>query len=158
MSGRVSATPIQKRLVMLTNSGFAESLVATRGSSAIPQMGQAPGLSRSTSGCIGQVYLPVVADGMATDGSPLASAPLTPQPPTRSLRLPGRPPMYLRSFTQRSSGHSMMPWCSRNCASYYSPHPAASSRSSAPSWCARSRTNAPLSPRTYRTKPARTTS
>src|ERR1700692_3410547 len=36
-------------------------MLDTTGSSAIPQIGQAPGLSEMTSGCIGQVYLPADA-------------------------------------------------------------------------------------------------
>ena len=56
-TGAPSATPIQKRRVMSTSSGFAASVrSATRGSRAIPQIGQAPGLSLSTSGSIGQTY------------------------------------------------------------------------------------------------------
>ena len=48
----------QKRLVKSTSSGFGPSSpVGTPiGSSAMPQIGQAPGLSRMISGCIGQVY------------------------------------------------------------------------------------------------------
>src|SRR5439155_14919651 len=46
-----------KRRVISTSSGFgASERSATRGSSAIPQIGQAPGRSLTTSGCIGQVY------------------------------------------------------------------------------------------------------
>src|SRR6266702_11203 len=55
-SGSVRATPIQKRRVMPTNSGFAESADTLRGSSAIPQIGQLPGLSRTICGCMGHVY------------------------------------------------------------------------------------------------------
>src|SRR3984885_8447439 len=65
-SGRVRATPIQRRRVMLANSGFAESVATTSSSSAIPQIGQSPGPSRSISGCMGQVYL---APSVATNGS-----------------------------------------------------------------------------------------
>ena len=47
---------IQKRRVMSTSSGLGpSSAVATIGSSAMPQIGQVPGASRTISGCIGQV-------------------------------------------------------------------------------------------------------
>src|ERR1700678_1626541 len=66
ISGSVSATPIHSLRVMFTNSGLAKSLLTTTGSSAIPQIGQSPGPSLSTSGSIGQVYLPLYA---AANGS-----------------------------------------------------------------------------------------
>src|SRR5437660_6914820 len=56
-TGKVRAAPIQSRRVMSrsseSSSGFAVEIAF--GSSAIPQIGHAPALSRSTSGCIGQV-------------------------------------------------------------------------------------------------------
>ena len=55
-SGSVRAAAIQRRRVMLSSSGFDASRVAVIGSSAMPQMGQIPGLSRTISGSIGQVY------------------------------------------------------------------------------------------------------
>ena len=55
-SGSVSTAPIHRRRVMLINSGLAASAVTVRGSRAMPQMGQAPGRSRTISGCMGQVY------------------------------------------------------------------------------------------------------
>jgi hypothetical protein len=52
----VSAAEIQKRRRMSRSSGFSSgSAVATRGSSAMPQIGQCPGVSRTICGCIGQV-------------------------------------------------------------------------------------------------------
>ena len=54
--GRVSTAPTHKRRVMLANSGLAALAVMVRGSSAMPQMGQAPGPSRTIWGCMGQVY------------------------------------------------------------------------------------------------------
>jgi hypothetical protein len=56
-TGNVSAVPIQKRRVMSINSASSGGLLAeiVFGSSAIPQIGQSPGWSRSISGCIGQV-------------------------------------------------------------------------------------------------------
>ncbi len=54
--GRVSKALIQSRRVMLVNSGLAAAAVTVRGSSAMPQMGQAPGPSRTICGCMGQVY------------------------------------------------------------------------------------------------------
>src|SRR5205814_1377631 len=65
----VSAAPIQNRRVMLRNSESSSTTAAPalyRGSSAMPQMGQAPGLSETTSGCIGQKYSTV---GTPTTGS-----------------------------------------------------------------------------------------
>src|SRR2546421_215001 len=55
--GTVRATLIQNLRVILTSSGFgSSSSVKVRGSNAMPQIGQVPGASRTTSGCIGQVY------------------------------------------------------------------------------------------------------
>src|SRR6202020_3565163 len=56
-TGIVSATLTQKRRVIETSSGFSScSATAVLGSSAIPQIGQDPGPSRTISGCIGQGY------------------------------------------------------------------------------------------------------
>src|SRR4249920_2223958 len=59
-TGAPSTTPIQKRRVMSTSSGFGASASAPRfviiGSSAMPHFGHAPGLSLTTSGCMGHVY------------------------------------------------------------------------------------------------------
>jgi hypothetical protein len=41
---------------MSTSSGLDSSPVGVRGSSAMPQIGHAPGASRTISGCIGQVH------------------------------------------------------------------------------------------------------
>jgi hypothetical protein len=42
---------------MSTSSGFGRSSIVTvRGSSAMPQIGHAPGRSWTISGCMGQVY------------------------------------------------------------------------------------------------------
>ena len=47
----------QKRLLILMSSGFSSSSAVTvRGSRAIPHFGQSPGLSLTTSGCIGHVH------------------------------------------------------------------------------------------------------
>src|SRR4051794_17003207 len=56
-TGTVSAAPIQSRRVMSINSESSSGLSAeiVFGSSAMPQIGQSPGLFRSISGCIGQV-------------------------------------------------------------------------------------------------------
>src|SRR5580700_373813 len=53
-----SASPAlnHRRLVMSESSGLVSSAVTSRGSSAMPQIGQAPGASRTICGCIGQVY------------------------------------------------------------------------------------------------------
>jgi hypothetical protein len=48
--------PIQKRRVKSTSSGFGPaSPVAISGSSAMPQIGQFPGPTCRTCGCMGQV-------------------------------------------------------------------------------------------------------
>ena len=54
--GSVSTAPIHRRRVMLANSGLAALAVTVRGSSAMPQIGQVPGPSRTICGCMGQVY------------------------------------------------------------------------------------------------------
>ena len=56
--GILSATPTQNRRCMLRNSESSSSWTpaATRGSRAIPQIGQLPGPLRTISGCMGQVY------------------------------------------------------------------------------------------------------
>src|SRR4051794_28040179 len=56
-TGNVNPAPIQRRRVMSVNSESSSAVVAEMvfGSSAIPQIGQSPGVSRSISGCIGQV-------------------------------------------------------------------------------------------------------
>src|SRR5580704_4921124 len=56
-TGSVSAAQTQKRRDISASSGLGGSAeVTVRGSSAIPQIGQAPGPGRTISGCIGQVY------------------------------------------------------------------------------------------------------
>src|SRR5580765_1544397 len=56
-TGAPRTRPSQKRRVMSTSSGLgASERSATRGSSAIPHFGQAPGRSLRTSGSIGQTY------------------------------------------------------------------------------------------------------
>ena len=65
-TGTASASPTQSRRVMFSSSGFACSAsVMVRGSRAMPQIGQAPGPGRTTSGCIGQTHS-VRVDGAAT--------------------------------------------------------------------------------------------
>ena len=55
-TGTASASPTRKRRVMSASSGFGPtSAVASSGSSAMPQIGQVPGPTCRTSGCIGQV-------------------------------------------------------------------------------------------------------
>ena len=66
--GSVSTSDTQKRLVMSASSGFPSSSVTVRGSSAMPQMGHAPGASRTISGCIGQVHS-VFVTGATSIGS-----------------------------------------------------------------------------------------
>ena len=56
-SGTVRTRPIQKRRLMSISSGFGpSSALATRGSRAMPHLGQLPGRSRTISGSIGQMY------------------------------------------------------------------------------------------------------
>jgi hypothetical protein len=56
-NGTESAAATQKRRVMSRSSGFAASpAVGIIGSSAMPQIGQEPGISRTICGCIGQVH------------------------------------------------------------------------------------------------------
>src|SRR5260221_662924 len=76
-----SATLIQTRRVMSASTGAASSsAVLTRGSSAIPQIGQLPGPGRTISGCIGQVYSldcdfgDCVSDGVEADAGILCGA------------------------------------------------------------------------------------
>ncbi len=61
-SGTVRIALTQNRRVMSRSSGFSSWVAVTvRGSSAIPQMGQLPGWSRTISGCMGQVYSVLVS-------------------------------------------------------------------------------------------------
>ena len=56
-SGKVNAQLTQNRRVISCNSSLgSSSAVNVRGSSAIPQIGQAPGARVTISGCMGQVY------------------------------------------------------------------------------------------------------
>ena len=68
-NGSERTTLIQNLLDMSANSGFVSSLVTSRGSSAIPQIGQLPGPDRTISGCIGQVYSVRDAGGATVEGS-----------------------------------------------------------------------------------------
>jgi len=55
-TGAASARPIQNRRVMSASSGLGPlSAEASSGSSAMPQIGQLPGPTCRTCGCIGQV-------------------------------------------------------------------------------------------------------
>ena len=57
-NGPDSTAPTQNRRVISTSSGFGASVrVGSAGSSAMPQIGQAPGASRRICGCIGQVQM-----------------------------------------------------------------------------------------------------
>src|SRR5512146_480860 len=56
-TGTVRKRLTRKRRVMSTSSGFSSSsAAAVRGSRAIPHLGQFPGVSRTTSGCMGQTH------------------------------------------------------------------------------------------------------
>src|ERR1035437_2504860 len=67
--GTARATLIHSRLVISVSSGLVSSAVTCRGSSAMPQMGQEPGASRTISGCIGQVYSVPFVSGLTVAGS-----------------------------------------------------------------------------------------
>jgi hypothetical protein len=67
-TGNPTITLTQNRLVISVNSGLGpSSTCAIRGSSAMPQIGQGPGRSLSTSGSMGQMYS-TLGPGGATDG------------------------------------------------------------------------------------------
>ena len=69
-TGLPMAAALQNRRVMSANSGSGGSSgFAARGSSAMPHAGHAPGASRTTSGCIGQVYSSFRAGVAATSRS-----------------------------------------------------------------------------------------
>src|SRR5215469_17430575 len=62
ISGTVSARLIQNLRLISRSSGLSSrATVMVRGSRAMPQIGQAPGRGRTTSGCIGQVYSVIAA-------------------------------------------------------------------------------------------------
>jgi len=54
-SGMVSTMPIQNLRARSRSSLSSVSPVPAIGTSAMPQIGQSPGASRTTCGCIGQV-------------------------------------------------------------------------------------------------------
>ena len=59
--GKVNAQLTQNRRVISVNSSLgSSSAVNVRGSSAIPQIGQAAGPRVTISGCIGHVYSPLL--------------------------------------------------------------------------------------------------
>src|ERR1035437_1061022 len=67
--GTASATLIQNLLVISTSSGLVSSAPSSRGSRAMPQIGQLPGSDRMICGCIGHVYSVRVVDALMTAGS-----------------------------------------------------------------------------------------
>ncbi len=71
-TGTARTRPIQKRRVMSASSGLGSFAGAgCNGSSAMPQSGQAPGLSLRISGCIGQVQ---IVPGLGGSSAPDAAA------------------------------------------------------------------------------------
>ena len=68
-TGTANATPIQKRRVMSSSSGFSSFAATVLGSSAMPQIGQSPGSLRTISGCMGQTYSVMSGLGSAFSGS-----------------------------------------------------------------------------------------
>ena len=70
-SGALRAALTQRRRRMSVSSGFSVSASwIVRGSSAMPQMGQLPGASRTISGCIGQVQVCLAGGGAGGSGRP----------------------------------------------------------------------------------------
>ncbi len=70
MTGTVRARLPQNRRLISTSSGFsASSSVMVRGSKAIPHLGQLPGSSETTSGCMGQIYSTFVPGSIGVSGS-----------------------------------------------------------------------------------------
>src|SRR5664279_686080 len=67
--GAANATLIHRRLVMSFSSGFDSSAVTSRGSSAMPHIGQLPGPGRTICGCIGHVYSVCLAGAVTVTGS-----------------------------------------------------------------------------------------
>ncbi len=68
--GAVRMALHQSRRVIAINSGLvSSSTVTVRGSSAMPQMGHAPGLSRTISGCMGQTNSVFAASAAISRGS-----------------------------------------------------------------------------------------
>ena len=69
-TGNPTTAAIRKRRVMSSSSGLGgSSCVTARGSSAMPHAGHAPGSSRTTSGCIGQVYSTAAGAAATISGS-----------------------------------------------------------------------------------------
>ena len=66
--GAVITADQRNRRDMSSSSGFRSSTATVRGSSAMPQIGHAPGASRAISGCMGQVHS-VFVTGMTSTGS-----------------------------------------------------------------------------------------
>ena len=65
---RIALTHSRRR--MSASSGFSSCSPGTpRGSSAMPQIGQLPGSSRTISGCIGQVYSTLPAANVGASAS-----------------------------------------------------------------------------------------
>ena len=67
--GRVASAETKNRLVMSSSSGLRSSTLTTLGSSAMPQIGQEPGSSRTISGCMGQVHSVRVGAAASTGSS-----------------------------------------------------------------------------------------
>src|SRR5690606_16805659 len=65
-SGNVNTRDIQKRRDMSSNSdeSSSSSAAAVIGSNAMPHFGHVAGWSCTTSGCIGQVYIVLLAGGI----------------------------------------------------------------------------------------------
>ena len=87
--GAVRTALTQKRLRMLSSSGLSSSAAdAVRASRAMPHLGQLPGASRTTSGCMGQVHS-VRAAGVAAAATGSRAIPHFGQLPGPACRTSG---------------------------------------------------------------------
>ena len=100
--GTVIADDHQNRRVMSSSSGLLSSIVTIRGSSAIPQIGQAPGASRTISGCIGHVHSVFVTGATSTGSSAIPHFGQAPGPFWRTSGSIGQ--VYSRSMSAAVAG------------------------------------------------------
>ncbi len=96
-------TETQKRRVMSRSSGFSSpsSVTPKRGSSAMPQVGQVPGASRTISGCIGQVHSVFTGGAGETRSSAIPHFGQEPGPEVLTSGCIGQ--VYPGAVTKRSS-------------------------------------------------------
>ncbi len=102
-------------------SGFGPASTSTvRGSSAMPQIGQSPGASRTISGCIGQVHSVLVAGAAGSAGS--SAMPHFGQAPAWSLSTSGSIGQihFVPAGTSAGSGRGLPPSQASGSASNFS--------------------------------------